>query len=613
MVVSWFAILLLVGLIGLVVLILGNRSARRVLAGLVIGVVVIFVFALLALVVMRTGVRRSTSSPSLSSRYQYPPEDEAMESHAVRGVTIGSNGDVVREGSSSIVVNGNGVSVTGGGQSINVSGDGLVMQRSRPERLSPPFSADRDQAAREVARVAEEVRAVADQVRAMSSRAGSQPARALAAGALEAPDPTLAPQPGESVGMGSVTDEWVDASQADFQADVYPSERSAAIAAARQMVRGWERILPAGQEPTQVLVSGDSELEPNVVPAVIQALRARLGDDRVEADKTSHGQYIEHVHNEVLSFNRGSQATAPAGSAPARLEADRTQIELLLEPAVREAQTRLRASEAGGSPASSAPAQVEADFTVHVLIKGDFSYAYGGKGVAPSLKRGGGISIEYAAASPAFRGSGGALFVNKMWVENGVDRASPTAGHEQIVARSKRLCPSRGEAEQQAIAEAAKNLVPLVRTALERLESSRVSQSNRGVIALQQHRPDPELYEKIRAELLRGTGVDDQFTQHIRRPYGDVWQHALLVNASDAQVTAHAAAFLPSIVQQHRAQALVRESWLIRAASLILLTVLITVVYGFLNAATRGYYTWMLRGSMVLLVLGGAVVLLLMT
>ncbi|NLE62045.1 MAG: hypothetical protein GX616_27120 [Planctomycetes bacterium] len=605
MVVSWFAILLLVGLIGLVALILGNRNARRVLAGLVIGVVVIFVLALLALVVVRTGVGHRTSSPSLSSRYQYPPEDEATESHAVPGVTVGSNGVVVREVSSSIVVNRNGVSVTDGGQAINVSRNGVVVQQNGADRSLSPSTADRDQAAREVARVAEEVRAVADEVRAMSGRSASQPAQALAGpasprgyagasmppvapvspatppapvvpvspaapGLLEAPDPALAPQPGEAAATGSVTDEWIDAGQVDFEADVYPSERSAAVALARQITKSWDGVLPPDQEPDKVLVDEQSNLEPAIVQAVLQTLQRKLGDGRVEMDYSHRGQQIE-VMQEVIRQMHGSDAPA---TAPAKVEADSAAVRLTISGDFHEDSSRFRPT------------------------------------MSRKMKRGN--TVEVTLAGPAGKRTRSVSFVNKPWVEYGIDRASQSPGQERLVARSKRLCPTQSEAEQQAIAEAAKNLVPLVRTALERLESSRVSQSSRGVVSLRQHRPDPELYEKIRAELNRGTGVDDQFTQHIRRPYGDVWQHALLVNASDAQITAHAAAFLPSIVQAQRTQALVRESWLIRAASLILLTVLITVVYGFLNAATRGYYTWMLRGSMVLLVLAGAVVLLLM-
>ncbi|HPD30633.1 MAG TPA: hypothetical protein PLL20_11600 [Phycisphaerae bacterium] len=467
--ISCFGIFLLIALAGLVVLILGNRGARRVLAGLAIGVAVVVVFGLLAMFWGRSSVHYSTSSPTLFSEAVYPPEDEAMESHAVRGVTIGSNGVVVREGSSSIVVNGNGV---------------------------------------------------------------------------------------------SVTDEWIDAGQADFEADVYPSERSAAVALARKAIKSWDRVLPGGQEPTQILIRGDSELEPAVVPAVLQALRAKLGDDRVEMDKSPQEAQIEEVERVLVS-------------------------------------------------PGSAPSLPEADATVRLAINGNFSYVHGGRGVIPSQKRNG--TIELVLSGPAGKSTHTAAFVNKPWVEYGIDRAAQVSGRQPMVARSKRLCPTRGEAEQQAIAEAAKNLVPLVRTALERLESSGASQSNRGAIAIQQRRPDPELYEKIRAELLRGTGVDDQFTQHIHRPYGDVWQHALLVDGSDGQITAYAQTFLPQIVQQQKTALRIRKSWARTIVGLALLTVLIAVVYAFLNAATRGYYTWLLRGSMVLLVLGGAVVLLLMT
>lgn len=474
MVFSSFAILVLVGLIGLAVLILGNRTARRVLAGLVIGVAVIFVFALLALVVMRTGVRHSTSSPSLSSRYQYPPEDEAMESHAVRGVTIGSNGVVVREGNSSIVVNGSGA---------------------------------------------------------------------------------------------SVTDEWIDAGQADFEADVYPSERSAAVALARKAIKSWDRVLPGGQEPTQILIRGDSELEPAVVPAVLQALRAKLGDDRVEMDKSPQEAQIEEVERVLVS----------PGSAPSLPQADAT-VRLAIGG---------NFSYVGGRD-----------------VIGSFSYSDGRGGVVTPQKRNG--TIELVLSGPAGKSTHTAPFVNKPWVEYGIDRASQVSGQERMVARSKRLCPTQGEAEQQAIAEAARNLVPLVRTALERLQASSYSET------ILQVRSDPELIDGIVAQMRIGTGVKDQFAQQLRRTYGDVWQHAVLIDASDRQITGYAQTFLPQIIQQQKTALRTRESWARTIVGVALLTVLIVVVYAFLNAATRGYYTWILRGSMVLLVLGGAVLLLLM-
>jgi len=44
--------------------------------------------------------------------------------------------------------------------------------------------------------------------------------------------------------------------------------------------------------------------------------------------------------------------------------------------------------------------------------------------------------------------------------------------------------------------------------------------------------------------------------------------------------------------------------------SLAALVVLICVVYGFLNAATRGYYTWSLRIAAVVLVVVGMILVL---
>jgi hypothetical protein len=203
-------------------------------------------------------------------------------------------------------------------------------------------------------------------------------------------------------------------------------------------------------------------------------------------------------------------------------------------------------------------------------------------------------------------------FSNKPWVEGGIDRASQQPGQELMVSRSKRLCPTRSEAEQQAIAEAARNLMPLVRTALDRLEADSSNEPSPGLAVVRQTRSDPDLFEGLCAQMRRGSGVKDQFTQQLRRPYGDVWQHAVLVDASDRQTTSYAQTFLPQIIQEQRAVRQWRASWMRTAVALGLLVALIAVVYAFLNAATRGYYTWMLRGSMVLLVLAGAVLLLLM-
>ncbi len=532
MLMSWFVILaFLAGLVGMIVLFATSRSARRVILGLGLAAAVIIVFGLVALFILRSPAARDRYARTHPSTFSYPPALESDEVHAFDLGNVPNSRHVAsRHGSRSVVVDGSGVSMTDNNRSLHVSRDGGVAMNENAVESVPSAT-------------------------------------------TVAPAPSAAPQPVEATGTGSPSDEWIDASQADFEADIYPSERSAAIAAARQMVKGWERVLPAGQEPTQVLVSGDSELEPNVVPAVIQTLRSKLGDARVEPDKTPQEQYLEHVEKKILPYYQQSQ---------------------------------------GNAPPTSAPALVETDATVHVLIKGDFSYAYGGKGVAPSLKKGGRISIEYAAAWPAFKGSGGASFENKPWVEHDVDPASQVRGYERFVSRSRRLCATRSEAQEQVIADAATKLIPLVRTALERLQAGLNQKPQPGVFYTTQDRPDDQYRDAIRAEMLRSNGISEQFTQQLRKPYGEVWQHAALIDASDEQITRYARMFLPQIIKERKDDVRKREAWVRTSVGIALMTILIAVVYAFLNAATRGYYTWMLRGSMVILVLAGAVLLLFM-
>lgn len=459
--------------------------------------------------------------------YQLASESDNTEISAQ--VSIDSNGVSVRDDGQSVVI-GNG-SVTAGNahQSIRVSDDGVVLEQSTAPRTRAPS--------------------------------------AVRPGAKLAPSaPTAVPAP------VSASDEWIDAGQADFEADVYPSERSAAVAGARQVAKSWDRVLPAGQEPTQVLVSGDSELEPGVVAAVIQTLRAKLGDSRVEIDKSSQEKAAQHY-------------------------------DLLADPYYGRNQ--------GNAATSSAPARLEADATVRLTVTGDFSYARGGRGVSPSVKKDGNITLTLIDPAGKRPHTHTTTFVNEPWVEGGVDRAAQRPGEEMLVARSKRLCPTQSEAEQQAIAEAARNIIPLVRTRLERLEAENSNEPSSGLTILRQTRSDPDLFEGLCAQMNRGTGVLDQFTQRLRRPYGDVWQHAVLVDASDQRITAYAQTFLPQIIQERSAVRQWRASWMRTAVAFVLLITLIAVVYAFLNAATRGYYTWMLRGTMVLLVLAGAVLLLL--
>ena len=99
-------------------------------------------------------------------------------------------------------------------------------------------------------------------------------------------------------------------------------------------------------------------------------------------------------------------------------------------------------------------------------------------------------------------------------------------------------------------------------------------------------------------DILEGGFILDRFVQSFNGAAGKIWRQALLIDASTDK--------LKNLARQKAIIAQVRKrhftGMFFSVAGLI---VLITVVYAFLNAATKGYYTWSLRiaGALFALVL----------
>jgi len=183
---------------------------------------------------------------------------------------------------------------------------------------------------------------------------------------------------------------------------------------------------------------------------------------------------------------------------------------------------------------------------------------------------------------------------HKQWVEDLEDyqrRFSPAAA---FAVGYSRLAGTAGEATDQAIKDATAKLVPLVRRRL----PQRRFRSPFG-----RRRQYENLPEKIERELRAGRFVVDRFVQRFDRPYGQVWREAVLVDASPKSLKTMAT----RIAGADRAE---RVGLRRTVFSLAALVVLICVVYGFLNAATRGYYTWSLRIAAVVLVVVGMILVL---
>jgi hypothetical protein len=126
---------------------------------------------------------------------------------------------------------------------------------------------------------------------------------------------------------------------------------------------------------------------------------------------------------------------------------------------------------------------------------------------------------------------------------------------------------------------------------------SRISRRRSGVPAPLATRVDSD-------DILESDLVLDRFVQSFDGSAGRIWRQALLIDGSTSKLEQLA----------HRKIALVRtvkRNWAKMFITVLGLLLLISVVYVFLNAATKGYYVWSLR--IAGLVLAAAAIFLLLS
>jgi hypothetical protein len=95
--------------------------------------------------------------------------------------------------------------------------------------------------------------------------------------------------------------------------------------------------------------------------------------------------------------------------------------------------------------------------------------------------------------------------------------------------------------------------------------------------------------------------VRDVFVQRFSRPYGDVWQASILIDASPKVID--------KLVDSYNAAANASDSLKTKGwAAVVGIVAVIVLLYFFLNAITKGYFMWRLRALALLLAI--AVVLI---
>jgi hypothetical protein len=171
-------------------------------------------------------------------------------------------------------------------------------------------------------------------------------------------------------------------------------------------------------------------------------------------------------------------------------------------------------------------------------------------------------------------------FSAKPWVDDFADFINRNPKGHWLLALSQNPATTEQEAQQEAMADACGQVARLLQ---ER------GQLNRPVSP---------------GDIRQGGFIEDRFVQKLQGLSGPIWREAMLINGAPEKLEILARKITNATAQQ-------RQSKRTMILSLLGMLAVISGVYLFLNAATRGYYTWSIR--IMLIILTGAGVFLVLT
>jgi hypothetical protein len=171
-------------------------------------------------------------------------------------------------------------------------------------------------------------------------------------------------------------------------------------------------------------------------------------------------------------------------------------------------------------------------------------------------------------------------FVEKPWVDNLSGFLSTKSNDRFIIARSTDSCMTEAEANRQAIENACKQV------------NKMLGQVSRRLSKIPVHFTQPV----NSADVLEADLILDRFVQSFEGTAGKIWRQALLIDSSTDK--------LRQLARRKASMMRAEKVTLVKVMTSIFgLIILITIVYAFLNAATKGYYVWSLRIAGMVLVL----------
>ena len=178
-------------------------------------------------------------------------------------------------------------------------------------------------------------------------------------------------------------------------------------------------------------------------------------------------------------------------------------------------------------------------------------------------------------------------FVEKPWIEDFSGFLNTKPNSRFIIAKSADSCMTQAEANRQAVENACAQVTKMLDQVSRRLSKI----------------PVPFTLPVNSDDILKGDFILDRFVQSFKGTAGRIWRQALLIDASAEK--------LAELARRKVVMARARKmTWARMSLSIVGLLVLITVVYTFLNAATKGYYVWSLRVAGIVLALTAIILLL---
>jgi hypothetical protein len=210
-------------------------------------------------------------------------------------------------------------------------------------------------------------------------------------------------------------------------------------------------------------------------------------------------------------------------------------------------------------------------------------------------------TIDQSYVTVSAKGAGIALvasakFVEKPWADDWTLFRNANSSKRYLKADSRGPATSEAEALASARQAAVEQLLPLIRSTL-RANASMV-RGDKIVVTDQWLRDRLDYSVKSNASKVL---VSDTFVQRFARPYGDVYQASILIDASQPNIQLLNRSYNQAAAAEFGQRAVTFGA----AAGLALV---IGLLYAFINAVTRGYFMWRLRAAALVVAIASVLI-----